>query len=258
MSLVNLSHVCSHLQNASSVRLGLTSIPYTRLHLSLSLLLQKQGFFSQVKLGGPSPPASCFPPGLREEQHISAKSYLSRTAGVEKDRETALARMVMQRVSPETLIEEGYSRDDVQWASQFAHMTPLQLQEEGVPVEAMGLTVENQPLTLPALESTDPDDLDTEGVVTQANRASRRLWLGLKYWEGSPVLRKARMVSKPTKRIWLDTKELGKVIRGNQAGEVKGMTQIGEVVAVSTDRGVMEARECVDRKIGGMVLCRVW
>jgi len=27
---------------------------------------------------------------------------------------------------------------------------------------------------------------------------------------------------------------------------------------VSTDRGILEARECVERKIGGMVLCRVY
>lgn len=254
MSLVNLSHVCSHLQNASLARLGLTSIPYSRLHLSLSLLLQKQGFFSQVKLGGPSPPASCFPPGLRDEN----KTSHGRSIGVEKDRETALSRMVMQRATPEQLLAEGFHEVDVQWATIYATRTPRQLQEEGVPVEAMGLTIENQPLTLTAEENADPNELDTEGVVTQANRASRRLWLGMKYWDGVPVLRKAQMISKPTKRIWLDSKDLGIIVRGGRAGEVKGMSQIGEILAVSTDRGVLEARECVERKIGGMPLCRVW
>jgi ribosomal protein S8 len=257
MSLVNLAHVCSHLQNASLARLGLTSIPHTRLHLSLALLLQKQGFFSQVKLGGPSPPASCFPPGLRDNGKMTGHPH-SRSIGVEKDRETALSRMVMQRATPDQLIAEGFNEVDVQWASLYATRTPRQLQEEGVPVEAMGLTIENQPLTLTPDEYADPDDLDTEGVVTQANRASRRLWLGLKYWDGLPVLHKAQMISKPTKRIWLNSTELGIIVRGGRAGEVKGMTQVGEMVAVSTDRGVMEARECVERKIGGMPLCRVW
>src|ERR1700712_3109344 len=56
MSLVNLAHVCSHLQNASKARLGLTSIPMSNLHLSLSLSLQKQGFVSTVQVAGPSPP----------------------------------------------------------------------------------------------------------------------------------------------------------------------------------------------------------
>lgn len=257
MSLVHLSHVCSHLQNASMARLGLTSIPYTRLHLSVSLLLQKQGFFSDVKLGGPSPPASCFPAGLRDGNRITGHPH-TRSVSVEKDRETALSRMVMQRATPEQLLAEGFHEVDVAWASLYATKTPMQLQEEGVPVEAMGLTIENQPLTLTPDEYADPNDLDTEGVVTQANRASRRLWLGLKYWDGMPVLRKAKMISKPTKRIWLNSKELGIVVRGGRAGEVKGMTQVGEMMAVSTDRGVMEARECVERKIGGQPLCRVW
>lgn len=257
MSLVNLAHVCSHLQNASLARLGLTSIPHTRLHLSVALLLQKQGFFSQVKLGGPSPPASCFPPGLRDESKMT-RGLRARSAFAEKDRETALSRMVMQRATPEQLIAEGFNEVDVKWASLYATRTPAQLQEEGVPVEAMGLTIENQPITLTSDENADLDDLDTEGVVTQANRASRRLWLGLKYWDGLPVLHKAQMISKPTKRIWLNSTQLGIVVRGGRAGEVKGMTQVGEMMAVSTDRGVMEARECVERKIGGMPLCRVW
>lgn len=80
----------------------------------------------------------------------------------------------------------------------------------------------------------------------------------MKYWDGLPVLRKAKMLSKPTKRIWLDAQELGRVVRGGQAGEIRGMTNVGEVMAVSTDRGILEARECVERKVGGMVLCRVW
>lgn len=257
MSLVNLANVCSHLQNASLARLGLTSVPYTRLHLSLSLLLQKQGFFSQVKLGGPSPPASCFPPGLRDDQKITGHPHV-RNISLEKDRETALSRMVLEKTTPEQLLAEGWHEEDVRWASLYADRTPRQLQEDGVPVEAMGLEIENQPLTLTPNEYEDPNDLDTEGVVTQANRASRRLWLGLKYWDGVPVLRKARMISKPTKRIWLNSKELGIVVRGGRAGEVKGLTQIGEIMAISTDRGVLEARECVERKIGGQALCRVW
>ncbi|GAB7353638.1 hypothetical protein MBLNU459_g4050t1 [Dothideomycetes sp. NU459] len=174
MSLVNLSHACSHLQNASLARLGLTSIPLSKLHLSLSLLLQKQGFLSTVSLGGPSPPQKLLPPSQVEQ-------------------------------------------------------SPLAAQESDI------------------LEQ-----------VTQQNRASRRLWLGMKYWDGEPVLRKMRMLSKPTKRIWLNSDELGQIVRGKDAQFIRGMRGVGECIFVSTDRGIMEARECVERKIGGMVLCRVW
>jgi ribosomal protein S8 len=93
--------------------------------------------------------------------------------------------------------------------------------------------------------------------VTQENIATRRLWLGLKYWNNEPVLSKMQMVSKPTKRVWMDVEGLGKIVRGREAGYVKGLTKPGECLFVSTDKGVLESRECVERKIGGMLLCRV-
>ncbi|CAD0055013.1 ribosomal protein S8 [Aureobasidium pullulans] len=177
MSLVNLAHVCSHMQNASLARLGLTSIPLSRMHLSLSLLLQKQGFLSTVTLGGPTPPAKLLPPAHTEE----ATSSTTQKSIVEQ-------------------VEE----------------------------------------------------------VTQQNRASRRLWLGMKYWDGEPVLRKMKLLSKPTKRIWLSSDELGEIVRGKDCKFIRGLRQVGECIFVSTDKGLMEARECVERKIGGQVLCRVW
>ena len=179
MSLVNLAHVCSHMQNASLARLGLTSVPLSKLHLSLSLHLQKQGFLSSVNLGGPSPPAKLLPPSSSEPSAVTSQQQKSSV-------------------------------------------------------------------------------LEQAETVTQENRASRRLWLGMKYWDGEPVLKKMQMLSKPTKRIWLDSQELGLIVRGRDAQFVRGMRGVGECIFVSTDRGIMEARECVERKIGGMVLCRVW
>ena len=44
---------------------------------------------------------------------------------------------------------------------------------------------------------------------------------------------------------------------GAKRGYVEGLRGIGECMFVSTDRGVMEIRECVERKVGGMLLCRV-
>ncbi|KAI5208457.1 ribosomal protein S8 [Aureobasidium subglaciale] len=176
MSLVNLAHVCSHMQNASLARLGVTSIPLSRMHLSLSLLLQKQGFLSSVTLGGPTPPAKLLPPA-----HVDESA-------------TTPSKSVTQE------LEE----------------------------------------------------------VTQQNRATRRLWLGMKYWDGEPVLRKMKLLSKPTKRIWLSSNELGEIVRGKDCKFIRGLRQVGECIFVSTDKGIMEARECVERKIGGQVLCRVW
>lgn len=65
------------------------------------------------------------------------------------------------------------------------------------------------------------------------------------------------MVSKPTKRIWMNVEDLEKIVLGEKSKYVAGLTKPGECLFVSTDRGVLEARECVEKKIGGMVLCRV-
>ncbi|KAF2214707.1 hypothetical protein CERZMDRAFT_90193 [Cercospora zeae-maydis SCOH1-5] len=143
-------------------------------------------------------------------------------------------------------------------AGKNAYMTEREIRLNGITIEAMGMPISNQTVTLPVEEYQDPSHMETEGLVTQENRASRRLWLGLKYYESKPVITKAQMVSKPTKRMWLDTRALGKIVRGQQAGEVKPLTRVGEIMAISTDRGIMEARECVERKIGGQPLCRVW
>ncbi|KAF2764612.1 hypothetical protein EJ03DRAFT_346175 [Teratosphaeria nubilosa] len=370
MSLVNLGHVCSHLQNASLARLGLTSIPYTHLHLSLALLLHRQGFLSRLSIGGPSPPASAFPAKLPDNRRVTAAPHRDRSP---RSPEAALTDVVTGQKTLGQLEAEGYDRETVEWIRDARLLSKEQLErdgwdthaidfvmangsrtrqqledegfegealhlalatrerlrdaidifradlaqhnrvcelnnepekmqseedmphdtiaqrvrailrrqgfdqrtlqfhagparfatlrhieQDGITETAMGLSVSSRPITLLPEHYRDPDATDAENIVTRSNRASRRLWLGLKYWEGEPVLRKARLISKPTKRIHLGVNELGRVVRGGQAGEVKGVRQIGEVIAVSTDRGVMEARECVERKIGGQPLCRVW
>lgn len=169
MSLVNLAHVCSHLQNVSKARLGLTSIPDTKLHLRLMLALQNSGFISTVVRAGPQPPPA----------HHLLSHPSSNTEGSELE------------------------------------------------------------------------------PVTHENVATRRLWLGMKYWNSEPVLEKMSLISKPTRRIWMDTEGLKKLVLGQNSGYVKGLTRPGECLYVSTDRGIMEARECVERKIGGQLLVRV-
>ncbi|ETN38374.1 uncharacterized protein HMPREF1541_06409 [Cyphellophora europaea CBS 101466] len=169
MSLVNLAHMCSHIQNVSKARLGFTSIPDSKLHLRLALALQNSGFISTVVRGGPTPP-----PAHNLLSHPSSNN-------------------------------------------------------EGAEVEP----------------------------VTRQNIASRRLWLGMKYWNSEPVLEKMSLISKPTRRIWMDTEGLKKLVLGQNSGHVKGLTTPGECLYVSTDRGIFEARECVERNIGGQLLCRV-
>jgi len=210
MSLVHLSHLCSHLQNASKARLGLTSAPYTKLHLSLLHSLLRSGFLSTVTIGGPAPPSPssilAHPHPLPQSTHLSAEE---------------LAHYSKTSIYP-TTATEGLS------PSALAELAALGDAEEG----------------------------EREGVITQTNRATRRLWVGLKYWNSEPVLRSMGMVSKPTRRIWIGVEGLREIAKGERSGYVKGLRGLGECLYVSTDRGIMEVRECVERGVGGMLLCR--
>jgi small subunit ribosomal protein S8 len=92
--------------------------------------------------------------------------------------------------------------------------------------------------------------------VTSANVASRRLWLGLKYWDNEPVMKRLQGVSKPSRLIHADIEKLGRIARGFPSGYMKGLT-LGECMFVSTDQGILEVREALEKKVGGLVLCRV-
>ncbi|KAK8072812.1 hypothetical protein PG996_006160 [Apiospora saccharicola] len=158
MGLPHIANLCSHLQNASKARLGLTSAPHTKYNLSVLLSLQKAGFLSFVTRGGPLPPGPHDPP---------------------------------------------------------------------------------EPLT-------------------SANVARQRLWVGLKYSDNAPVLRKMQAVSTPKRPITMKLPDLERVARGwdtNGRVNVRGLN-MGECLFVSTPKGVMEVREAVERKMGGLVLCR--
>ncbi|KAH8719452.1 ribosomal protein S8 [Phaeosphaeriaceae sp. PMI808] len=201
MSLVNLAHVCSHLQNASKARLGLTSITVSKMHVNLALGLQREGFISSVTLGGPTPPK----PFLLQSQHDPSQT--------EK---------MAERLESEP------------W-----HAYPV---EKG-----------SKNLTEGVLGKEQAHD-----VHVPENPAKRRLWLGLKYWQNEPVLRNMKLISKPTRRIWLTSEDLSKITRTRASSYVKGLTHPGECMFITTDRGILEARECVERQLGGMALCRVW
>lgn len=92
--------------------------------------------------------------------------------------------------------------------------------------------------------------------TTQENIATRRLWLGLKYYDNEPVLSKMRLVSKPTKRVWIGASGLQQLTRGKEHDDVKPL-QPGECMFMASDKGVYEIREAVARQLGGQPLCRV-
>jgi small subunit ribosomal protein S8 len=163
MTLVHLANLCSHLQNASKGRLGLTSAPWNTSNLNLLLSLQRTGFLSFVTRGGAVPP--------------------------------------------------------------------------------------------------DPSTLSTyvPEPLTTANVARQRLWVGLKYSNGAPVLKSMNVVSRPTRPIVAKLGDIERLSRGWDAGGrlMQRGLNMGECMYVSTPKGVMEIREAAERKMGGVLLCRV-
>ena len=103
--------------------------------------------------------------------------------------------------------------------------------------------------------STDgPDEVYTP--TTPSNVSTRRLWLGLKYRDASPVLSNMHVISKPSRKIWMSVSELKELVDGRKGKEmIRGLVP-GEVCFVGTDKGVMEIREAIKRHIGGEVLMR--
>ena len=100
-------------------------------------------------------------------------------------------------------------------------------------------------------------DVPSTEPVTQSNISSRRLWLGLKYWQNEPVMGKLVPVSKPKRKIDLTVSGIRELHRGNRHGMVDGLRSPGELLFVLTNLGLMESRQCLERNVGGMALCRM-
>jgi small subunit ribosomal protein S8 len=72
------------------------------------------------------------------------------------------------------------------------------------------------------------------------------LRIELKYYEGTPVIREIKRVSKPGRRVYMGVKELPQIRQG-----------LG-VSIVSTPRGVMSDAHARAANVGGEVLCTVF
>ncbi|KJZ77573.1 hypothetical protein HIM_03297 [Hirsutella minnesotensis 3608] len=111
------------------------------------------------------------------------------------------------------------------------------------------------PESLEQMVSTEPEK------ITTANVSQMRIWVGLKYWKGKPVLSQAHLISKPKRIIAADISQIARLTRGVSApasgGVVKGL-RMSECLFVSTSQGVLEAREALARQLGGVLLCRIF
>ena len=95
------------------------------------------------------------------------------------------------------------------------------------------------------------DVLKDEGYIrnyekmTDAN-GHPEIEIGLKYYEGIPVIREIKRVSKPGRRVYMGVKEIPSVRQG-----------LG-VSIVSTSKGVMSDATARSQNVGGEILCTVF
>jgi len=95
------------------------------------------------------------------------------------------------------------------------------------------------------------DVLKDEGYIRGYEKATSaaghpELEISLKYFEGTPVIREIKRVSKPGRRVYAGSKELPSVRQG-----------LG-VSIVSTPKGVMSDAAARSANVGGEVLCTVF
>ena len=83
-----------------------------------------------------------------------------------------------------------------------------------------------------------------EKVESEAGRAE--IEISLKYFEGTPVIRELKRVSKPGRRVYAG------------AGNIPFVRQGLGVAIVSTSEGVMSDADARSRNVGGEVLCTVF
>ena len=95
------------------------------------------------------------------------------------------------------------------------------------------------------------DVLADEGYISRYEHTTDKdghpaIEISLKYYEGTPVIRELKRVSKPGRRVYLGVKYIPSVRQG-----------LG-VSIVSTPRGVMSDASARSANVGGEVLCTVF
>jgi len=95
------------------------------------------------------------------------------------------------------------------------------------------------------------DVLKKEGYIIDFNidngeKKIKFLSVDLKYYEGQPVIKEIKRVSKPGRRVYSKATSIPKVLNG-----------LGLAI-LSTSKGVMSDVEAVKNNLGGEIICKVF
>ena len=83
-------------------------------------------------------------------------------------------------------------------------------------------------------------------VIEKNENNKKNLKVDLKYYEGNPVIKEIKRVSKPGRRIYSRANSIPKIQNG-----------LGLAI-ISTPKGVMSDNEARKNNIGGEIICRVF
>lgn len=107
-------------------------------------------------------------------------------------------------------------------------------------------------ITRGTIDAASPEDFHKVG------EPERRIWADLKYRDDRPVLQHMELISKPSKRVLMDVREIRLLCSGRGAHQVKPMG-FGEVAVIHTkdkEHEWLEAREALQLRLAGEVICR--
>lgn len=107
-------------------------------------------------------------------------------------------------------------------------------------------------ITRGTIASPSPSDFQ------HVSEPQRRIWAELKYRDDRPVLSNMRLISKPSRRVFMDQGEIRRICSGRRAQTIKPLG-LGEIAVVKTKSGEhewLEAREALTLGLDGEVVCR--
>ena len=82
--------------------------------------------------------------------------------------------------------------------------------------------------------------------IDTANKNKKLLLVDLKYYEGQPVIREIKRISKPGRRVYSRANSIPKVMNG-----------LGLAI-LSTPKGVMTDANAKKNNVGGEIICKVF
>ena len=99
---------------------------------------------------------------------------------------------------------------------------------------------------LKILEVLKQEGYITNFVLEKKEKNKKNLKVDLKYYEGHPVIKEIKRISKPGRRVYSKANSIPKILNG-----------LGLAI-LSTPKGVMSDNEARKNNLGGEIICRVF